>query len=88
MEPMSKHVIVAIHVTDRVKQVSEIQRVLTEFGCFIKTRLGLHEASSEYCAAQAVILLEMLDDEAKHRELMEQLAAIEGVEVDDIVFDH
>ena len=41
---MKKHLILGVHITNRVKHVPEVQKVLTEFGCSIKTRLGLHEA--------------------------------------------
>ena len=42
-----RHVIVAIHVTDRVEQASVVQTVLTQYGGFIKTRIGLHEATGK-----------------------------------------
>ena len=42
---MEDHIILGVHITDRIKHVSEVQTLFTQFGCYIKTRLGLHEAS-------------------------------------------
>jgi hypothetical protein len=36
------HLVFGIHVGDRVKEASAIQGLLTEYGCNIRTRIGLH----------------------------------------------
>ena len=36
------HVIYGVHVTNRTTQVPNVQKLLTEYGCDIKTRIGLH----------------------------------------------
>jgi len=82
------HVIVAVHITDRIKLVQDVQNVLTQFGCSIKTRLGLHEASADYCSANGVVILELIGGEAKAKELTDKLDAIYGVETKTVVFDH
>jgi len=33
------HIILGVHITDRIKHVSSVQQALTEYGCYIKTRL-------------------------------------------------
>lgn len=85
---MDKHIIVGVHITERVIHAVEVQNVFTEFGCQIRTRLGLHEAEASVCSPNGVILLEMIDDDAKVAEMTERLQAIEGVEVKSMVFDH
>lgn len=85
---MDKHLIAGIHITERVKHASQIQQILTEFGCQIRTRIGLHEADKGLCSPNGLILLELVDDEAKLAELKESLNEIEGVEVQTMVFDH
>jgi len=82
------HVIVGIHVTERVKHVPEIQKILTEHGCNIRTRLGLHEASEGVCSKGGLILLECLANGRECEQMMAQLGAIEGVEVQKMVFLH
>jgi ribose 5-phosphate isomerase len=85
---MDKHIIVAVHITERVKHASEVQKVFTEFGCQIRTRLGLHEADKKVCSPNGMILLDMVDDDAKVTELTKQLKNIDGVEVQTMIFDH
>lgn len=84
----SDHVIVGIHVTDRVKKVPEIQKVLTDYGCSIRTRLGLHEASENFCSPAGLIVLEFVGGHELCQEMMGRLTAIDGVGADRMVFTH
>jgi len=83
-----KHCIYGVHVTDRVKNALSVQQILTDFGQCIRTRLGLHMFEGEVSARGGVILLEMAGDEARWEEMAGLLAAIPGVEVQRMVFDH
>jgi len=85
---MDKHIIAGVHITERVRHAAEIQNVLTEFGCQIRTRLGLHEADKGLCSPNGLILLDLVDDEARIDVLKKKLTAINGVEVQTMVFDH
>ena len=87
MKP-DNHIILAVHITDRVKKAPTIQQVLSRFGCQIKTRIGLHEASPEFCSPNGLILLEMLDDLKTVKALQAKLDAIAGVETKRLVFGH
>jgi len=84
----SKHRILGVHITERVLHVPSVQEVLTEYGCWIKTRLGLHEADSAFCSPNGLILLELLDEEKKADELKARLEQIDGIEVQHMLFDH
>ena len=48
------HVILGIHIQDRLKQVAEVQKLFTRYGCNIKTRLGLHDVNGNYCASTGI----------------------------------
>ncbi len=85
---MDKHILVGVHITERVKHAAQVQQILTEFGCQIRTRIGLHEADKGLCSPNGLILLELVDDDAKVTELKSMLGAIDGVEVQMMVFDH
>lgn len=85
---MEKHLILGVHVTDRINHVSEVQQVLTEYGCNIKTRLGLHDADKNFCSPTGLLILEMISDSQAANEMSEKLNAIEGVEVQTMLFDH
>ncbi len=82
------HIIMGIHVTDRVKKTPRIQELFAKYGCYIKTRLGLHEASDEFCSPNGLILLEMLDVPAKAKELQKKLNAIKGIDTKIMTFRH
>jgi hypothetical protein len=83
-----QHIIVGVHITDRVRHVGDVQSTLTEYGCSIKTRLGLHEASEDFCSTSGLLLLEMACDTTLADELATKLNAIEGIETQQMVFDH
>ncbi|HPQ71006.1 MAG TPA: hypothetical protein PKW95_17915 [bacterium] len=83
---MKKHVILGVHITGRVDQAVNIQKIFTEYGCNIKTRLGLHETGPEYCAPSGVVLLEMTGEETETDVMMDKLNAMHGVEAKKMVF--
>jgi hypothetical protein len=83
-----KHVVYGVHITERLRHVPDVQHVLSEYGCFIKMRLGLHEVDDKYCSPNGLILLEMSGEEPKCQELFDKLNAIEGVEVKKMIFEH
>ena len=87
---MSKqdHVIVGVHVTDRHGRVPGVQEVLTRYGCSIKTRLGLHTVSDDFCSTAGIILLETFGDRAEVDAMCAKLGALDGVEVQQMVFTH
>lgn len=85
---IDRHIIVAIHITNRVKQASLVQALLTKYGKYIKTRIGLHEATGKATAPNGIILLELVKAERCTKTFLSSLNAISGVEAECIVFDH
>ncbi len=81
-----RHIVLGVHLTDRVKEAVAVQRVFTEFGCNIKTRVGLHDADGQVCGPGGVILLEIVGGDEPAAKLRQSLAAIEGVEVQTMTF--
>lgn len=88
MPHQERHIVFGIHLMDRYKEAGEVQRLLTEYGCNIKTRVGLHHVDENACSPRGLILLEMFGDETTCFALADKLNAIEGVEVQRMVFDH
>ncbi len=78
--------ILGIHITDRVKEVSDVQEILTKFGCTIKTRLGLHEVREDFCAGSGLILLELTGNREEFIKLENELLKIEGLVVKKMTF--
>ncbi len=85
---MDKHIIYGVHVTNRMNKAPNVQQLFSEYGCNIKTRIGLHDVGKDFCSSSGVILLEMFGDEAVCEELRKKLAAIDGIEVQQMIFDH
>jgi hypothetical protein len=82
------HFILGVHITDRLREAVRVQGLLTEYGAHIKTRLGLHEIETGGPSPQGVVLLELVGDEQVCRNLAGKLSAIDGVEVQQMVFTH
>lgn len=84
---MSK-VIMGIEVEKRREAVKEVQGLLSEYGCHIKTRIGLHEASEEACSDKGLILLEFVEGkEDMAEELKKKLMAMRHVIVKTMDFN-
>lgn len=84
----NEHTIVGIHVTDRLQNAVEVQKIFTEYGCNIKTRLGLHEVQGNFCAAGGLVLLEMVGDAETVDGMISKLQGITGIEAQKMVFGH
>ena len=80
---MSK-AIIGIQIDNRFDEVAEVQRVLTDNGCIIKTRLGLHQQpeNQDLCTEKGLILLELIPDcGEKCDKLEQQLKSVKGIQV-------
>jgi hypothetical protein len=82
------HFILGVHVTDRLKDAAQVQSLLTEYGQHIKTRLGLHEIDTAGTSPQGLLVLELVGNEASCQALAGKLGAIQGIEVQQMVFRH
>jgi len=85
------HVILGVHLTNRITEAGKVQQLLTQYGGYIKTRLGLHAvepAGGEVGSPNGLVLLEMVGGQAKADELAAKLAAVAGVDVKSMVFAH
>lgn len=77
--------IMGIRLDNRTQTAIDFQKVLTNYGCFIKTRLGLHEVANSKCAPNGLILLELIDD-AEAQKLRDELLEIPGLELQTMKF--
>ncbi|MDR1925172.1 MAG: hypothetical protein LBQ66_12445 [Planctomycetaceae bacterium] len=83
---MSKRIIIGVNVTSFAENSGEVQAVLREYGCSIRTRLGLHGASDEVCEPNGLILIEFIGGEQKAGEMTEKLTKLKGIEVKQMSF--
>lgn len=76
---MKKNALLVL-VSLRKESAVKVQQILTEWGCFIKTRLGLHEGVLDECTESGLLFLELVGEEAKHDELARKLNLLKGVD--------
>ncbi len=81
------HLLLAVHVTDRLKKVPLVQKALIQYGDVIRTRLGLHEVSKDYSSPGGIMILDIVGD-SKARQLQKALDKIKGIETKLVVFKH
>ncbi len=79
-------IILGIKTENRFESSECIQRILTDYGCFIKTRLGLHDIKEGSCPKFALILLEIPDKE-KAVLIGSKLLDISGIEIQRMEFN-
>jgi hypothetical protein len=73
--------IMGLKIDKREEAAIKTQELLTEYGCILKTRIGLHEASN-ICSPVGTIILEFIENaDEKIWELEKRLQVIEGVHV-------
>ena len=54
-------IIMGILIGHREEEALKVQELLTRYGCYIKTRLGLHDTPGEgICSSKGLLILEFL----------------------------
>lgn len=82
--------ILLILVGNRKNAAVQVQKVLTGWGCMIKTRLGIHDGVMENCTDEGLLILELFGERKKMEELSRKVSLIKGVSstlVDLSIFD-
>ncbi len=75
---MAIHSLMGILIEKRRANAAKVQEVLTEHGCLIKVRLGLHEAG-DVCSEEGLMLLQLDDNQDGIDELHADLNVLDGV---------
>ena len=74
-----KKQILLILIGSRKESVVTVQKILTGWGCLIKTRLGIHDGVLDECSDNGLLILEVVGDEKKHKEMARKLNLVKGV---------
>ncbi len=72
--------VLLVLVSKRKESANTVQKVLTEWGCLIKTRLGLHEGVLDNCSESGLIFIELAGEKEQHTELARKLNLVKGVQ--------
>jgi hypothetical protein len=78
---MGKSIMIVL-VGNRQESAVQVQKAFTEMGCFIKTRLGIHDGSPEQCTNTGLIILELIGDPKSKHDLNDKLKKIPNVSVE------
>jgi len=74
-----KKTVMVILIGSRKESAVNVQKVLTGWGCLIKTRLGIHDGVLENCSDQGLLMLELVGEQSQKEELARKLSLIKGV---------
>lgn len=82
-----KKSVMLIMVDHRKERASAVQKILTTWGCLIKTRLGIHNGVLDQCSEGGLIVLELVGENQKHEQMKERLTALPGVKTELITLE-
>lgn len=71
--------ILLIYMSTRKETAEKTQKILTGWGCYIKTRLGIHDGILDKCTDTGLVFIELVGDTDKHVEMERKLNLVKGV---------
>jgi len=71
--------ILLVLISKRKDAAVNVQKVLTGWGCIIKTRLGIHDGVLENCSDEGTLILELVGIEEDKSELTRKLSLLKGI---------
>jgi hypothetical protein len=74
-----KKTVLLILIGSRKESAVNVQKVLTGWGCMIKTRLGIHDGVLDNCSDQGLLILELVGEQSQKDELVRKISLIKGV---------
>ena len=77
---MGCYLFMMVRINDRDHTAVRVQEILTEYGCSVRMRLGLHdEGTNNVCMPSGVLILQLCTEKAKAKELEAKRNAVENV---------
>ena len=71
--------LVLIKIEQRTDASEMVQKILTDFGCSIKVRLGLHDVPCNTCSPSGLIFLQVSGDDEPVKEMISELNNVDNV---------
>jgi len=71
--------ILLVLISKRKDAAVNVQKVLTGWGCIIKTRLGIHDGVLDNCSDEGTLILELVGIEEDKSELTRKLSLLKGI---------
>ena len=79
MARKSARSILVVLVGKRKDAALNVQKILTDWGCLIKTRLGIHDGILNKCSDTGLIILELVGSSEKMSELTRKMNVLPSV---------
>ncbi len=83
---MSNTTILGIKLNSRMETAIPFQEVLSEHGCIIKGRFGLHNVENGKCSPSGIVLLELIGTEQERSKLENDLTSLKNIEIQKMTF--
>lgn len=85
---MEKTTVLGVLLSRRVNVAPRFQEIITEHGCIINTRIGLHHATRNSCPMGGVILLDLIGEDDQIQALEDDLKTLPEVQIQKMAFNH
>jgi hypothetical protein len=72
--------VLLIYLQTRKETAEKVQKILTGWGCYIKTRLGIHDGVLDNCSDTGLVFIELVGEKEKNEEMTRKLNLIPGVD--------
>lgn len=71
--------IMAVKINGRETFAPQVQEILTQYGCNIKTRVGFHEAAEDQCTMDGILILQVCGVDEEIEAMFSALNKLDGV---------
>ena len=79
-------IILGVKLANRLDTAIEFQKIISKFGCTIKTRIGLHKTDEKFCSSSGIIILEVINNKISAA-LEKELLHIDKIEIQRMIFN-
>jgi hypothetical protein len=67
--------LMAVKIGARAQHASEVQDILTKYGCNIKTRVGFHDTDENHCSTDGILILQLFGEDELIKTMLGELNA-------------
>jgi len=75
---MEKTVLLVL-LSERKETALTFQKILTDWGCMVKARLGLHDGVLDKCSSYGLVVLDIVGEKDKLEEMTRKLNLVKGI---------
>ncbi len=76
---MNCYYIIGLRLNHRIANAVKLQQALTDYGCNIRLRVGLHETGEEFCADDGVLMLQVCGEKQVVDKMLTAFNQLDGV---------